>query len=634
MIKQEITLTIGESEYSGDLKVPSVVLTSTPQEEELDLTKSPNFQITINDQGDITDTVEVEFTAEEVIYTANMKVVNRNGNFVTLQYVDGLTTEDVPKQSVAPTITYNNETFTVSATGEGTVKMYVNGEEVENPYTFEQGAEDATYTVTATAQQDGKTVSDIVSIDCFVPAASQPEQHTYTVVGTAQLCGTDWNPTDANNDMVDKGDNIYSWLREGLQINNTSDARFQIVQDHSFDTMYPGKDYYLQLSETGVYNIAIVFNPDTKEITATPTYVEPLPEPEPEPDYSVLIYNRNGSSEVSLPWKYDLSSQNPTDSLDLTNATRVIPAISLNTLYSVKVFDNNTGEEVELTEDNFSMASNGKSLVYWNSTYNNYTLDLQDSQSQSLNVDDFLGDVIITVNDVQQTKSLPIIPPSIGTSFDYIYSSTVGGQMIINLEGGNNKMYLVDAYAPGGTGGTYYKDIIVNDGQGHSMLIYNTDSNIADTTNFSTRPDTDFTGQTLTCKEMKINGSRIKWIAGTAKMYRSDMQVESTNLSAFTLDDNSTATADILYPETTSIGSIEAQNRYPIKIEAGTISALSANGSVEFTDPESGETVTINIFRVDTSTSTATYNGMVCTLTGIYDAMSNVIDWTSLTSNA
>ena len=105
MIKLEnIEFTIGESEYSGDLKVPSAVLTSTPQEEELDLTKSPNFQITINDKGNFTDTVEVSFTAEEVQYTANMKVVNRNGDFVTLQYVDGLTTEDAPepepKQSV------------------------------------------------------------------------------------------------------------------------------------------------------------------------------------------------------------------------------------------------------------------------------------------------------------------------------------------------------------------------------------------------------------------------------------------------------------------------------------------------------------------------------------------------------
>ena len=178
MIKLEnLTFTIGESEYSGDLKVPSAVLTSTPQEEELDLTKSPNFQITINDKGDITDTVEVSFTAEEVQYTANMNVINRNANNMTLQYVDGLTKSEVPKQSVAPTITYDNETFTVSATGEGTVKMYVDGVETVIPHTFTQGETDVTYTVTATAIETGKTISETVSYECLVPAKSvEPEE--------------------------------------------------------------------------------------------------------------------------------------------------------------------------------------------------------------------------------------------------------------------------------------------------------------------------------------------------------------------------------------------------------------------------------------------------------------------------
>ena len=194
-------------------------------------------------------------------------------------------------------------------------------------------------------------------------------------------------------------------------------------------------------------------------------------------------------------------------------------------------------------------------------------------------------------------------------------------------------MYLVDAYAPG-TGSAYYKDIIVNDGQGNSMLIYNTYSNVADTTNFSTRPNTDFTGQSLTCQEMLSNGNRIKWIAGTVQTFRNGYQIQSSNLPAFTIDSSSTISVDILYPETTSIYTINTSNRYPIKIEAGTIHASGANGSVEFTDQERGETITINIYRVDTSTSTSTYNGQVCTLTGIYDALGNVIDWTSLTSNA
>ena len=119
-------------------------------------------------------------------------------NYATLEYVNGKIAElqaliaelqalhntnepepepepSEPEQSVAPTLAYDNETFTVSATGEGTVIMYVDGEEVENPHTFLQGENEVTYTVTATAQQEDKTVSDTVTLDCVVPAVNKEE---------------------------------------------------------------------------------------------------------------------------------------------------------------------------------------------------------------------------------------------------------------------------------------------------------------------------------------------------------------------------------------------------------------------------------------------------------------------------
>ncbi|MEE3490625.1 MAG: hypothetical protein VZR10_07140 [Methanobrevibacter sp.] len=632
MIKLEnIGFTIGKSEYSGDLKVPSAVLTSTPQEEELDLTKSPNFQITINDKGNFTDTVEVSFTAEEVQYTANMKVMNRNGNFVTLQYVDGLTAKDVPQKSVAPELHYDESTFTVSATGEGTVKLYfvdvdLGPIEMENPHTFTQDEEEYIVTVTATAQQDGKEVSDTVSYECVIPAASQPEQHTYTVAGPAQICGEDWNPELAENDMVNEGNNQYSWIREGLQITQPISAEFIIVQDHSWENPVLPENYNLRLSDTGIYNLEIHFNSETKEITATPTYVEPLPV---EPSYSVRIYNNRGDTEQNVSWKYDLSGKNITDSLDINNASKTIPGT---VTYSVKVFDENIEEEIELTEDNFSMTSSnsGKSLVYWNTQYNNYTLDIRDSQSQGLTVDDFLDIVLITVDGIQQQTPLPIMEPVYVNSFAELYNYSDTSQMIFNLESGNRKMYLVDAYMQSNDG-TYYRDIIVTDGSGTNILIYNSiDSSIADTTNFSTRGASDYNGQTLTCKEMKVNGNSIKWIAGTAKMYRSDMQLQSTNLTAFTLDDNSTTTTDILYPEQTT--DYNTATRWPVKINNATITADSADGTVSFS--VNGETVTKNLYRCNPTDNTSVYNGQTCVLTGVLNCTADAINWNSLTNTA
>ena len=78
-------------------------------------------------------------------------------------------------KTAAPTISYDNSTFTVSASGQGTVKMYVDGVETVSPHTFTQGQSDVTYVVTATAIETGKFLSDTATENCLVPAASQPE---------------------------------------------------------------------------------------------------------------------------------------------------------------------------------------------------------------------------------------------------------------------------------------------------------------------------------------------------------------------------------------------------------------------------------------------------------------------------
>lgn len=82
-----------------------------------------------------------------------------NMNYVTgAKYVD-----HVIYQTDNPTISYDSSTFIVQAYGNGTVKLYVNATEVSNPYTFTQNASDTTYAVSATAQEDGKEISDTVS---------------------------------------------------------------------------------------------------------------------------------------------------------------------------------------------------------------------------------------------------------------------------------------------------------------------------------------------------------------------------------------------------------------------------------------------------------------------------------------
>ena len=67
-------------------------------------------------------------------------------------------------RTATPTITVVTNadgSKTISATGDGTVHLYVDGNEVTNPYTIPASPDgDKTYTVTATAQEEGKLVSE------------------------------------------------------------------------------------------------------------------------------------------------------------------------------------------------------------------------------------------------------------------------------------------------------------------------------------------------------------------------------------------------------------------------------------------------------------------------------------------
>ena len=98
---------------------------------------------------------------------------------VNLEAKTMIITAPEPERTEAPVITYDEETFTVTATGEGTVHLFVNGEEVENPYTFEQTDEAVSYEITAYAQAEGKEVSEVVTMTIIVPAKPIEPENPY-----------------------------------------------------------------------------------------------------------------------------------------------------------------------------------------------------------------------------------------------------------------------------------------------------------------------------------------------------------------------------------------------------------------------------------------------------------------------
>ncbi len=114
----------------------------------------------------------------------------------------------VPETTEAPVITYvvNDENVVITATGEGEVKMYVDGVEVENPYTIERGDEAKVVVVTATAQGEGMLISDVATMEITIPAIEggepqDPHMTGYWVVLYDKDNNEIWEPLLNNNTL-------------------------------------------------------------------------------------------------------------------------------------------------------------------------------------------------------------------------------------------------------------------------------------------------------------------------------------------------------------------------------------------------------------------------------------------------
>lgn len=89
--------------------------------------------------------------------------------------------KDMTEQTPAPEITTSmtDNSVVVTATGEGEVKLYIDGVEVSNPYTINRGTEDKTYTATATAQADGLAISETATTTIEVPKMDGDGSYLY-----------------------------------------------------------------------------------------------------------------------------------------------------------------------------------------------------------------------------------------------------------------------------------------------------------------------------------------------------------------------------------------------------------------------------------------------------------------------
>lgn len=82
-------------------------------------------------------------------------------------------------RTATPEITYDPETYTITVTGDGEIKFYIDETltelNEEGQYTFERGSEEITHTLTATAQEENCTISNTASFEVTIPALPELE---------------------------------------------------------------------------------------------------------------------------------------------------------------------------------------------------------------------------------------------------------------------------------------------------------------------------------------------------------------------------------------------------------------------------------------------------------------------------
>ncbi len=130
----------------------------------------------------------------------------------------------------------------------------------------------------ADCDHDGKVnISDVTCLINFLLSGTWPaHEMVFTVAGAESVFGSNWDPTDNNNNMVKGDDGIYHLTKTGVAL--TENFEFKVVGDHNWSIYeWPigeGNNYVATVAEEGIYTIDITFDPEAEEanrITCTLT---------------------------------------------------------------------------------------------------------------------------------------------------------------------------------------------------------------------------------------------------------------------------------------------------------------------------------------------------------------------------
>jgi hypothetical protein len=133
-------------------------------------------------------------------------------------------------------------------------------------------AEDGTYDLVITYNPENDEVIGVAN-----KQGGEPVEMVYTVVGPEAIFGTNWDATDANNDMVLNAETgLYTWTADSVEL-TTAGFGFKVVGNHDWANEWPqgyDNNWIVNIAENGMYNLVITFNAETGEINCVATLVE------------------------------------------------------------------------------------------------------------------------------------------------------------------------------------------------------------------------------------------------------------------------------------------------------------------------------------------------------------------------
>lgn len=175
-----------EKEAILQVEVPRVLVTETPvitteeDEETVTVIASGSGNITLSIvEGEIVENPYTIEKTDQLRTITFMAVAKEEGKLIS----SATTLEvEIPALITAtPTLNLSNDGLTVTATGEGTVLLYIDGVLISDSttYTFTKADEQVEHIVTATAQESGKEISEITTLKVIIPALVYAPEPTF-----------------------------------------------------------------------------------------------------------------------------------------------------------------------------------------------------------------------------------------------------------------------------------------------------------------------------------------------------------------------------------------------------------------------------------------------------------------------